>query len=272
MEINSPLGRIRSKTAAQPKTLSVSDESGKQFVSRSTNFNSEIDFDNLPEHMKGKIEDLPELNEVPDLVQSDQGSYLNSKPSPNPFATKSTLPEGAVEISPEQFNKFQREKEKILEDQNKIDPKAKEALNALLGFGISEKKVPLNFKGKKYIIYLSNLTDDEEKEITKARANMETLSLQDQDNGRLKAVDLIYQIRKQTVHLALKKIEFVDLSGPNVFSINEVLSFFQFDSVDQLLHTWGSEVINLLYAAYADSVKEITTYLSSSELSDNLKK
>lgn len=271
MEINSPLGRIRSKTAAQPKTLSVPDESEtaskKQFASRSTNFNSEIDFDNLPEHMKGKIEDLPELNEIPDLVQE----VIKPKYDPR-FLTKSALPEGAVEISPEQFNKFQREKEKILEDQNKIDPKAKEALNALLGFGISEKKVPLNFKGKKYVIYLSNLTDDEEKEITKARANMETLSLQDQDNGRLKAVDLIYQIRKQTVHLALKKIEFVDLSGPNVFSIDEVLSFFQFDSVDQLLHTWGSEVINLLYAAYADSVKEITSYLSSAELSDNLKK
>ena len=50
MEITSPLGRIRSKTAAQTKTLSVPDESGKQFTSRSTNFNSEIDFDNLHHH------------------------------------------------------------------------------------------------------------------------------------------------------------------------------------------------------------------------------
>lgn len=62
------------------------------------------------------------------------------KPKYNPaFSTKSAF-QGTIEISPEQFNKFQREKEKILENQNKIDPKAKEALNALLGFGISEKK------------------------------------------------------------------------------------------------------------------------------------
>jgi hypothetical protein len=113
MEIKSPLGRIRSRTADQPKVLSVPDESSKQFTSRSTNFNSEIDFDNLPEHMKGKIEDLPELNEIPDLIESEQNSYLNSKPKQNPFATKSALPEGAIEISPEQFNKFQREKEII---------------------------------------------------------------------------------------------------------------------------------------------------------------
>ena len=266
MEITSPLGRIRSKTAQQ-KTLSVPDESKKQFTSQSTNFNSEIDFDNLPEHMKGRIEDLPELNEVPDLVQEVIKPKYDSR-----FVTKSPLPEGAVEISPEQFNKFQREKEKIIEDQNKIDPKAKEALNALLGFGISEKKVPINFKGKKYVIYLSNLTDEEEKEITKLRAKIEIMTLQNQDESRLKAVDLVYEIRKQTVNLALKKIEFVDLSGPNIFSIDEVLSFLQFDSVDQLLHTWGSEVINLLYTGYADSVKEITSYLSGPELAENLKK
>lgn len=264
MEINSPLGRIRSKTAAQTKTLSVPDESGKQFTSRSTNFNSEIDFDNLPEHMKGKIEDLPELNEVPDLVQE----VIKPKHDPR-FLTKSALPEGAVEISPEQFNKFQREKEKILEDQNKIDPKAKEALNALLGFGIVEKKVPVNLNGKKYVFYLSNLTEDEERELTKIRGEMEGLAIKKEAS---KILDRVYDIRKITIKYALKKIEFLDLEGLNVFSIDEVLSFFGFDSTDQLFNTWGSEVISLLYSGYADSVNEITSYLSGPELAENLKK
>jgi len=269
MEIKSPLGRIRSRTADQPKVLSVPDESSKQFTSRSTNFNSEIDFDNLPEHMKGKIEDLPELNEIPDLIESEQNSYLNSKPKQNPFATKSALPEGAIEISPEQFNKFQREKEKILEEQNKIDPRAKEALNALLGFGVVEKKVPINLSGKKYIFYLSNLTEDEEREVTKIRGEIESLAIKKETSEIL---DRVYDVRKTTVKYALKKIEFLDLEGLNVFSLDEVLSFFGFDSADQLFNTWGSEVVSLLYSGYADSVKEITSYLSGPELSDNLKK
>lgn len=264
MEINSPLGRIRSKTAAQTKTLSVPDESSKQFTSRSTNFNSEIDFDNLPEHMKGKIEDLPELNEVPDLVQE----VVKPKHDPR-FLTKSTLPEGAVEISPEQFNKFQREKEKILEDQNKIDPKAKEALNALLGFGIVEKKVPVNLNGKKYVFYLSNLTEDEERELSKIRGEMESLALKKETS---KILDRVHDLRKITIKYALKKIEFLDLEGLNVFSIDEVLSFFGFDSIDQLFNTWGSEIISLLYSGYAESVNEITSYLSGPELAENLKK
>lgn len=279
MEINSPLGRFRSRQNSNPnKVLTISDETESKIKSfKSTSFNDEIDFDNLPEHAKGKVQDLPELSE---LFEDDPTNYVEEAVVPRQrrqAQEKTVLPEGAVELTPEQFNKFQKEKEKLLENQNKIDPKAAEALNALLGFGIIEKRVPVEFDGKKYIIYLSNLTEPQEKEMTLERGKLDILSLKAQDEGnsedaKLNAYKIVFAMRKNTIKYSLKKIEFCDLQGLNVFSIDEVLNFFGFSKVEQLIETWGTEVINKLYSAYSDLTKEVALEINGGKLEENLKK
>lgn len=273
MEINSPLGRFRSRQNSNPnKVLTISDETDSKIKSfKSTSFNDEIDFDNLPEHAKGKVQDLPELSE---LFKDDLTDYVEEAVVPKQrrqTQEKTVLPEGAVELTPEQFNKFQKEKEKLLENQNRIDPKAAEALNALLGFGVAENKVPIFFNGKKYIVYISNLTESQEKEMTLERAKLEINQLKNDDESRLKVIDNLFNLRKKTVEYSVRKIEFCDLQGLNIFSAEEIVEFLGL-TVEKLLETWGSQIINKLYGAYSDLTKNISSEINGEKLEENLKK
>lgn len=207
-EIQSPLGKKVFNSTAK-KTLVVSDEG-------------------------------VDLGEYPEIPKELSSVISKGKPS-------SKLPEGAVELTPEQFNAYQEQKKKILSAQTKLSNSAKERINVLLGLGRKKKDVKVG----DIVFSLRTLSDSEnEKAITG--------SIGDDKN-------YIWELRTRTLAYAIEKIDNVPL--------NIVLGTSNIDEIVDILKDFSEVVKTHLYEEYASLIKEVKSDLFSiEELQEEIKK
>lgn len=179
----------------------------------------------------------PQMFEIPDLD--------NVEPENNLF---SSIPKGAVKLSPEQFNELQERKQQIIAEQKKISPETKARIEALVGIGRLEQDIKLG----EYTFTLQTLKAKEMKEVTRAV-------------GFKDGTDQIYEQRTQTLARALIKI--------NNYEVKMVLGSDRLEEVVAFIEELEELVVAQLFDKYVEMTQTMKKTLMNPEtLMEDLKK
>lgn len=197
-EINSPLGSKTFKVQATSPVFTVPDES--EFNPQKLNYGQEQSF-------------MEPQRTVPE-VNTQQ----------------------ARQITVEEFNAYQAQKQAFLNSQKKISSDAKERINILLGLG------------RKYV----------DVKIGERTFTLRTLKDSEQELAFTKSVGVgLYELRINTLSMALDKIDGLD--------VKQVLGIKSQEEIAIILHEFTEIVINHLYNKYADLLNSVKKDLNIEE-------
>lgn len=174
--------------------------------------------------------------------------------------------------------KFKKAREISSSSESKLSDNEKNILEALLGFGLAEKKVDLWKDNVKYTFIIKNFDDELLREHTKARIELDEYfksisdSINSQEEKAKTGVDFIFETRILTLSYAIQEI-FIGEPLNKKISKEKIVESLGVPDFRYLLRTWGETPVKILFEAFSELNKEISdSILNESKLIDHLKK